>query len=311
MDIASRSSWIKNRAKTHGFSFAGVARAEKMHPETERLQAWLNGGYHAKMSYMENHFALRTNPTELVPGAKSVVSLMYNYYNPEKQSDPAAPKISMYAYGEDYHKVIRRKLKILLREIRAEFGDVKGRCFVDSGPVMERDWAKRAGVGWTGKNTLLINPKAGSYFFLSELIIDLELEPDIPISDHCGTCTRCIEACPTDAIAQEGYLLDAGKCISYLTIELRDDAIPEEFQDKMENWTFGCDICQQVCPWNRFSTPHEEPAFEPSEDLMAMQRQEWHAISEEAFDRLFDNTALERTGYRGLKRNLAFLRKES
>src|SRR5690606_13307483 len=261
------------------------------------------------MSYMENHFALRTDPTELVPGAKSVISLMYNYYTPKKQTDPSAPRISMYAYGEDYHKVIRKKLKFLFKSIREKFGDVKGRYFVDSGPVLERDWAKRAGIGWTGKNTLLIHPKAGSYFFLSEIIIDLELEPDSPIDDHCGTCTRCINACPTDAILEDGYVLDAGKCISYLTIELRDDTIPEAFAGKMENRVFGCDICQEVCPWNRFASPHEEPAFEPSDTLLEMRAEEWHAMTEETFDRLFEKSAVRRTRFQGLRRNLRFLKK--
>jgi epoxyqueuosine reductase len=214
----------------------------------------------------------------------------------------------MYAYGEDYHKVIRKKMKALLKDIRQELGEVNGRCFVDSGPVLERDWARRAGLGWIGKNTLLINPKAGSYFFLAEIICDLELAPDKPIEDHCGTCTRCIDACPTDAIAKEGYVLDARKCISYLTIELREE-IPAEFKDKMENQVFGCDICQQVCPWNRFSTPHQEPAFEPKEEMLNMTAREWHEITSEVFDPLFKHSAVKRTKYSGLRRNLDFLEK--
>jgi epoxyqueuosine reductase len=233
---------------------------------------------------------------------------MYNYYTEKAQSDPDAPKISMYAYGEDYHRVIRRKLKALLAEIREECGDVDGRCFVDSGPVLERDWARRAGIGWTGKHTLLINPKAGSYFFLSELILDLELTPDSPMQDHCGTCTRCIDACPTEAIASEGYMLDGSKCISYLTIELKD-AIPEQFKGQMENRVFGCDICQQVCPWNRFSTPHLEPAFEPKDDLLNLSTRDWHEITEEVFETLFQHSAVKRTKYAGLKRNLEVLKK--
>lgn len=308
MNRDAQTQFIKDAAKRHGFAFVGIARAEKMEAEAHRLEQWLSHGYHGKMSYMENHFELRTDPAKLVPGAKSVISVMYNYYSEKTQTDPDAPKIAMYAYGEDYHRVIRKKLKQLLADIRAEFGEVNGRCFVDSGPVMERDWAKRAGLGWIGKNTLLIHPKAGSYFFLAEIICDLELEPDTPIDDHCGTCTRCIDACPTDAIHPEGYVMDGSKCISYLTIELRE-AIPTEFKDKMENNMFGCDICQLVCPWNRFSTPHQEPAFEPKEDLLKMSEQDWHEITEEVFDKRFGHSALKRTKYAGLRRNLEFLKK--
>jgi len=308
MNSHARTQWIKASAIGHGFAFAGIARAEYMEAEAARLQDWLSHGYHGKMSYMENHFDLRTDPTKLVPGAKSVISLMYNYYTEKAQADPEAPKISMYAYGEDYHRVVRRKLKALLSDIRTEYGEVNGRCFVDSGPVLERDWARRAGIGWIGKNTLLINPKAGSYFFLAELILDLELMPDEPMEDHCGTCTRCIDACPTDAIANEGYMLDGSKCISYLTIELRED-IPEQFKDQMENRVFGCDICQQVCPWNRFSVPHQEPAFEPTDNLLGMSSNEWYDITEDVFDNLFQHSAVQRTKYQGLKRNLEFLKK--
>jgi epoxyqueuosine reductase len=309
MNSLSRSTTIKDLARKHGFFAAGISRAGKLAEEAEQLSKWLSLGYHGQMAYMENHFTLRTDPTHLVPGAKSVISLMYNYYNPDTQADTEAPKIAMYAYGEDYHKVIRKKLKQLLTDIRNAFGEVNGRCFVDSGPVMERDWAKRAGLGWIGKNTLLIHPKAGSYFFLAEIICDLELEPDAPIEDHCGTCTRCIDACPTEAIANEGYVLDGSKCISYLTIELRD-AIPTDFKDKMENYAFGCDICQQVCPWNRFSSPHQEPAFEPNADLVNMSAREWYEITEAVFDKVFEHSPVKRTKYAGLKRNLEFLRKD-
>ncbi|HLF63758.1 MAG TPA: tRNA epoxyqueuosine(34) reductase QueG [Saprospiraceae bacterium] len=302
-----RTQYIKSAAKRNGFSFVGIARAEKMEAEAHLLEEWLMHGYHGHMSYMENHFDLRTDPTILVPGAKSVVSLMYNYFTEETQTEPDTPKISIYAYGEDYHRVIRRKLKELLLEIREEFGEVNGRCFVDSGPVLERDWARRAGIGWIGKNTLLINPKGGSYFFLSEIILDLELTPDQPMEDHCGTCTKCIDACPTDAIADEGYVVDGSKCISYLTIELRE-AIPSEFKDKMENWVFGCDICQQVCPWNRFASPHQEAAFEPKEELLQMSSREWYEITEEVFEKIFKQSAVKRTKYAGLRRNLEFLR---
>lgn len=304
-----RTYRIKAEAKRLGFSFVGIAKAEHMDEEAQRLEAWLHQGMHGKMKYMENHFEKRVDPTKLVPGAKSVVSLMYNYYTEKEQTDPEAPKISKYAYGEDYHFVIKRKLKDLLHFIREEIGEVNGRCFVDSAPVLERDWARRAGVGWVGKNTLLIHPKAGSYFFLAELIIDLELTPDSPMKDYCGTCTRCIEACPTDAISPQGYLVDGSKCISYLTIELRD-AIPDEFQGKMENWMFGCDICQEVCPWNRFSKPHHEPAFEPHPDLLEMDERDWQELTEEVFKKVFKKSAVKRTKYEGLRRNIAFLKEQ-
>lgn len=306
MQGEERTHRIREEAKRLGFSFVGIAKAEHMDAEARRLEAWLHQGMHGEMQYMENHFEKRVDPTKLVPGAKSVVSLMYNYYTEQEQTDPEAPKISKYAYGEDYHFVIKRKLKDLLRFIREEIGEVNGRCFVDSAPVLERDWAKRAGVGWVGKNTLLIHPKAGSYFFLAELILDLELEPDSPMRDYCGTCTRCIDACPTEAISPQGYLVDGSKCISYLTIELRD-AIPNEFQGKMENWMFGCDICQEVCPWNRFSKPHHEPAFEPHPDLLDMDKRDWQELTEEVFKKVFKKSAVKRTKYEGLRRNIAFL----
>jgi len=308
MDPQSRAAWLKQAARQHGFPFVGITRAERLEPERRRLEEWLNNGHHGKMAYMENHFELRTDPTQLVPGAKSVVSLLYNYYTEETQSDTTAPKLAMYAYGEDYHKVIRKKLKVLLADMRHQFGAINGRCFVDSGPVMERDLGKRAGIGWIGKNTLLINPKAGSWFFLAEIITDLELADDTPMQDRCGTCSRCIDACPTDAIAESGYALDATRCISYLTIELREE-IPEAFIGKMENWVFGCDICQDVCPWNKFSTPHQEPAFDPSPELLGMESQDWNEISEEVFNRLFVKSAVRRTTYTGLRRNLDFIRK--
>lgn len=298
---------IRTEAARLGFAFCGFAKAQQMDEEARRLEAWLNKGLHGKMTYMENYFDLRTDPSKLVPGAKTVIVLMHNYFPKEKQQDPAAPRLARYAYGEDYHFVIKRKLQQLLAFIQENAGEVNGRCFVDSAPVLERDWAERAGLGWKGKNTLLINPKAGSYYFLAELILDLELQADAPMRDHCGTCRRCIEACPTDAISPEGYLLDANKCTSYLTIELRE-AIPESFKGKLENWMFGCDICQEVCPWNRFSKPHEEPAFEPQEDLMKMSRREWMEITEEVFQKLFKGSAVKRTRFKGLKRNLDFLK---
>lgn len=305
MDAGTLTSRIKEEAYRLGFSFAGVAKAEALDEEARRLEEWLNRGYHGQMAYMENHFALRTDPRKLVEGARSVISLVYNYYTDKKQSDPEAPRLSIYAYGEDYHFVVKNKLKSLLQFIRHLAGNVSGRCFVDSAPVMEREWALRAGNGWLGKNTLLIHPRQGSFFFLAELIIDLELLYDAPIKDYCGTCTRCIDACPTEAIAPEGYLLDASKCISYLTIELRD-AIPETFRGKMDQWAFGCDVCQDVCPWNRFSKPHAEPAFEPHPELLDMTRRDWQEITEEVFQRLFRRSALKRTKLEGLKRNIRF-----
>ncbi|MBK8505732.1 MAG: tRNA epoxyqueuosine(34) reductase QueG [Saprospiraceae bacterium] len=308
-DIGDNTRKIKSMALNFGFSFVGIAKARVLDKEAKLLEQWLNSGYHGKMSYMENHFDKRIDPTKLVPGAKSVISLLYNYYTEARQDDSEAPKISRYAYGADYHVVIREKLKDFLAEIRIEIGQVDGRCFVDSAPVMERDWAKYAGLGWTGKNTLLINPKAGSYFFLAELILDLELEPDEAIRDHCGTCTRCIDACPTEAIAPNGYIVDGTKCISYLTIELKE-AIPDEFSGKMENWVFGCDICQQVCPWNRFSQEHREPQFVPSEPLLEMTKREWIELTEEVFQTIFRHSAVKRTKFNGLRRNIDFLQRE-
>lgn len=298
---------IRKEALDLGFDQIGFAKAEKLEREAERLEKWLSSGAHGSMGYMANHFEKRVDPRELVPGARTVISLSYNYFTQEKQHDPEAPKISIYAYGKDYHKVIKKKLKALLERIQEEIGEINGRCFVDSAPVMEREWAQLSGLGWNGKNTLTINPKRGSYFFLAEIIIDLEVEPDVPLKDHCGTCTRCIDACPTQAIDMNGYWLDASKCISYLTIELKDN-IPEEFSGNMDNWMFGCDICQQVCPWNKFSRQHQEPAFKPKEQLLDMTAGEWKEITKEVFEDLFAGSAVKRTGYEGLKRNIRFLK---
>ncbi len=308
-NIEKNTRLLKQKAYDMGFEFVGISKAGKMEEEARRLEAWLNKGYHGKMTYMENHFEKRIDPTLLVPGAQSVVSLTYNYFSKEEQTDKQAPKISKYAYGEDYHFVIKKKLKTLLNFLREEVGEVNGRCFVDSAPVMERDWAKRSGVGWIGKNTLIINPRRGSYFFLADLIIDLQLKPDGPMKDYCGRCRRCIDACPTEAIDATGYIVDASKCISYLTIELRE-AIDEQFKGKMENWMFGCDICQEVCPWNRFSTPHQEPAFEPHPDLLQMTSKDWLELTEEVFGKVFRKSAVKRTRYKGLMRNIHFLGKE-
>lgn len=298
---------IKDQAISLGFYGVSITKAEFLEPEARRLEDWLNKGHHGEMSYMENHFDLRTDPTKLVPNAKSVICLMYNYFTEQKQEDEEAPKISMYAYGKDYHAVVKEKLWSLFQYIKNEAGDIEGRCFVDSAPVMERELATRAGLGWTGKNTLLINPRKGSYFFLAEIICDLDLEYDLSIRDHCGTCTRCIDACPTEAISKEGYVMDASRCISYLTIELRND-IPTEFKDKMDNWMYGCDVCQQVCPWNRFSAPHNEEQFHPNPALLSMTKSDWQELTEESYKVLFKNSAVKRAKFGGLKRNLVFLR---
>ncbi|MEN0004872.1 MAG: tRNA epoxyqueuosine(34) reductase QueG [Bacteroidota bacterium] len=297
---------LREEAHRLGFSYVGIAKAEYMDEEARRLEAWLNQHMHGEMGYMANHFDKRVDPTKLVPGAKSVVSLLYNYYTPKQQHDPSAPKISKYAYGKDYHFVIKHKLKSLLQFLQTEIGAVEGRVFVDSAPVLERDWARRSGNGWMGKNTMLIHPKAGSYFFLAELIIDLELAYDQPIKDYCGTCTKCIDACPTEAISPSGYVVDGSKCISYFTIELKS-AIPEDMAGQFDNWMFGCDICQEVCPWNRFSKPHEEPDFEPHPDLLAFTSSDWEELTEEVFRDIFRKSAVKRTKYAGLKRNIAFL----
>lgn len=308
MKSLRNSELIRREAERLGFAFTGFARAQPLEEEARRLEAWLHQGFHGKMAYMENHFDLRTDPTKLVPGAKSVIVLMHNYFPKEGQSDENAPKLARYAYGEDYHFVLKRKLKDLMAFINEQIGEVEGRCFVDSAPVMEREWAKRAGLGWTGKNTLLIRPGAGSYFFLAEIICDLELEPEDPMHDYCGTCRRCIEACPTEAISPQGYLLDASKCIAYLTIELKD-AIPDTFQGQMEGWAFGCDICQEACPWNRFSKPHKESSFEPSPELMHLTERDWHEITAEVFQKLFRKSAVKRAKLEGLQRNVQFLKR--
>ena len=307
MNQEARSSFVKALAKELGFLSVGIAKAEFMDPEAKRLESWLNAGSHGEMKYMENHFDKRVDPTKLVPGSKSVITLSYNYYSTEDQQDPSAPKISKYAYGRDYHKVIKKKMKEFIFRLKDKLGDFEGRCFVDSAPVLERDWARRAGLGWIGKHTLLLSKQKGSFFFLTELICDLELDYDHHVSDHCGKCTACIDACPTNAIAPEGYVLDAQKCISYLTIELKE-AIPKSFQDKMENWMFGCDICQDVCPWNRFAHQHNEPEFQPKEHLLQMTKKEWQEITKEVFDDLFEGSAVKRTKYQGLSRNIKFLK---
>lgn len=285
--------------------FCGVSRAEFLEEEAPRLEKWLNANMHGSMSYMENHFDKRLDPRLLVDGAKSVVSLALNYF-PEKIQVSDSYKLSKYAYGEDYHFIIKYKLKELMKFIQSEIGEVEGRVFVDSAPVLDRAWAKKSGLGWIGKNANLINKQSGSFFFLAELIIDLELEPDGPVKDYCGTCTACIDECPTDAIP-EPYVVDGSKCISYLTIELKDEIIPKEFQGKMEDWMFGCDICQDVCPWNRFSKPHQESLLNPNPNLLGLNKQDWEDLTEEVFRDLFKKSAVKRTKFDGLKRNIRFL----
>ncbi|MCF8415354.1 MAG: tRNA epoxyqueuosine(34) reductase QueG [Crocinitomicaceae bacterium] len=306
--LAKNTALIKQKAQELGFFYCGISKAEFLEEEAPRLEAWLNQQRHGKMSYMENHFDKRLDPRLLVEGAKSVISLLLNYYTEEKQSDVTAPKISKYAYGEDYHDVIKEKLRQLMQFIETEIGEVSGRVFVDSAPVMDKAWAKKSGLGWIGKNSNLIHPKSGSFFFIAELIIDLELEADGPIKDYCGTCTKCIDACPTDAII-EPYVVDGSKCISYLTIELKDALLPTEFKGKMDNWAFGCDICQDVCPWNRFSLMHKEPRFNPSKNFLQLSKSDWQDLSEEVFSELFKLSAIKRTKFDGLKRNIAFLSK--
>lgn len=300
-----KSDAIKRKAHELGFLACGIARAGFLEAEAPRLERWLRDGRHGAMGYMANHFDLRLDPRKLVEGAKSVISLAYNYHTPPRQEDPNAPKISTYAYGRDYHKVVKKRLKPLLAFIQEHYGDVAMRTFVDSAPVLEKAWAARAGIGWQGKHTNVIRQGVGSFFFLCEVIIDLELAPDTPVADHCGTCRRCIDACPTEAITP--YAVDGSRCISYLTIELKD-AIPAEFAGKLNTWAFGCDICQQVCPWNRFSTPHNEAEFMPKPELMGLTKDQWHGMTEVVFDRLFEGSPVKRTKYEGLKRNLRFLR---
>lgn len=302
----SHTSLIKEKARELGFMYCGISKATFLEEEASRLEQWLKDGRNGKMAYMENHFDKRLDPRLLVDGARSIVSLLLNYYTPEKQSDPEAPKISQYAYGTDYHFVIKDKLKTLLQFVQDEIGEVNGRVFVDSAPVMDKAWAQKSGLGWIGKNSNLIRPGTGSFFFIAELIIDLELEPDGPIKDYCGTCTRCIDACPTEAIVQP-YVVDGSKCISYLTIELKDQLLPEEFRGRMDNWMFGCDVCQDVCPWNRFSKPHSESAFHPHERLLHLTKSDWQDLSEEVFRELFRNSAVKRTKLEGLRRNIGFV----
>lgn len=300
---------IKQKAISLGFSFCGISKAAFLEDEAPRLENWLKKKMHGEMHYMANYFDKRLDPRLLVDGAKSVISVLCNYYTTKKQLDAEAPKISKYALGEDYHTVVKDKLYQLLNFIKEQVGDINGRVFVDSAPVMDKVWAKKSGLGWMGKNSNLINKQQGSFFFIGEIILDLELPEDGPIKDYCGTCTRCIEACPTEAIV-EPYVVDGSKCISYYTIELKSE-IPKEVKGKFENWVFGCDICQDVCPWNRFSKPHNEPRFEPEFSLLEMTKKDFENLTEESFKKVFKKSAVKRAKFNGLKRNVEFLKPEN
>ena len=307
MNTFERSRWIKNQAHELGFDACGISTARRLDEEEARLTSWLQNGMHGKMQYMENHFEMRLDPRLLVPGAQSVISLSFNYYPKQSQSAENTYKIAKYAYGEDYHFVVKERVKELLSRITEKFGAIEGRCFVDSAPVMERTWAANSGLGWIGKNTLLLTKARGSYQFLAELICDLQLEADGPVKDYCGSCTKCIDACPTQAIHSD-YTMDGSKCISYFTIELKEE-IPKGMEDQFENWMFGCDICQDVCPINSRAKVHNEPRFEANSRLLEMTKTEWKEITEEVFNELFKKSSVKRTKFAGLKRNIEYLSK--
>ena len=299
------SKLIKAEAKRLGFLSCGISKAGFLEEEAPRLENWLNQNHHGEMKYMENHFDKRLNPTLLVDDAKSVISLLLNYYPSETQNSDSY-KISKYAYGQDYHYVIKEKLNELLQTIQTEIGDFSGRAFVDSAPVLDKAWAAKSGLGWIGKNSNLLTQQVGSFYFIAELVVDLDLEYDYATTDHCGTCTACIDACPTEAIVSP-YVVDGSKCISYFTIELKEN-IPQEMKGKMDDWIFGCDVCQDVCPWNRFSKSHNEPLFNPNPELLSMTKKDWEEITEDTFKKVFKNSAVKRTKLDGLKRNIKFLK---
>ena len=307
MTPAQHSQIVKNTALSTGFDFVGIARAQSLDDDAKRLESWLRQGMQGSMHYMENHFDLRVNPQKLFPGAKSVITLLLNYF-PDLHQVDEAPKIAKYAYGADYHDVIRPKMNLLLDRLKTLIGDIRGRGFVDSAPVLERSWALRSGLGWIGKNGNLINRKQGSFFFIATLIVDLEMDYDTPLpKDYCGSCTRCIDACPTEAILGN-KVVDGSKCISYFTIELKDLLIPDPVKGKFDNWMFGCDVCQDVCPWNRFSKPSETPAFTPVAEILEFSTSDWESLTEERFAELFRHSPLKRSKYAGIRRNLRFLR---
>ncbi len=305
--ITHNTQLIRQYAAQLGFNHCGIAKAERLDEDAVRLENWLNKGMHGGMQYMENHFELRVDPRKLVPGAHSVITLLLNYFPEAPQA--TEKKVAKYAYGQDYHEVIRAKLHHFLHLIRENIGEVNGRGFVDSAPVLERSWAQKSGMGWIGKNGNLITKKAGSYFFIATLITDLKLEYDDPFArDYCGNCTRCIDACPTEAI-HENKVVDGSKCISYFTIELKDMLIPETMKGKFQDWMFGCDVCQDVCPWNRFSTPTTEPAFTPLPEILHFSTKDWEELTDESFKKIFINSPIKRAKLKGIQRNLKFLGK--
>lgn len=297
--------YIKQLAAELGFDHCGIAKAEQLDDDARRLERWLNKGMHGNMQYMENHFDKRIDPRKLVEGAQSVITLLFNYFPSERQR-PDAPQVSKYAYGQDYHEVIRARLKTMLLRMQEHIGPVQGRGFVDSAPVLERSWARRSGLGWIGKNGNLIHKQAGSFFFIATLITDIPLEYDSPVGDYCGTCTRCLDACPTGALVAPG-VVDGSRCISYFTIELKEQLIPEKMQGQFDGWMFGCDTCQDVCPWNRFSKAHSEAEFAPIPAILNFSTQDWEDMTEEAFREIFRHSPLKRSKYAGIRRNLHFL----
>jgi epoxyqueuosine reductase len=304
--VGKNTLFVRKTATALGFEYCGISKAVRLDEDARRLEKWLNKGLHGTMQYMENYFDLRVDPSKLVPGAKSVITLLKNYY-PSQQQQPGTPGISKYAFGKDYHEVIRSKLNELIGSIKSGIGEIHGRGFVDSAPVLERSWAQRSGLGWVGKNGNLITKQSGSFYFIATLITDLELEYDDPFAkDFCGTCTKCIDACPTDAILP-GKTIDGSKCISYFTIELKEMMIPGEMKGKFDNWMFGCDTCQDVCPWNRFATPTNENEFAPIPEILNLSTAEWVAMTEEQFRKVFSNSPLNRAKYKGIRRNLKFL----
>jgi len=310
MIFSKHTDIIKDNARKLGFDFCGISKAQVLNEDARRLEQWLNKGMHGNMQYMENYFDLRIDPTKLVPGAKSVITLLLNYFPSDKQNEEN-PKIAKYAYGNDYHEVIREKLKQLIQSIKENIGEVNGRGFVDSAPVLERSWAQKSGLGWIGKNGNLINKQSGSFFFIATLITDLELTYDNEYTkDYCGTCTKCIDACPTDAILPD-HVIDGSKCISYFTIELKDALIPDSMKGKFDNWMFGCDICQDVCPWNRFSKPTNKIAFKPLPEILQFSKNDWEELSEESFKKIFAHSPIKRSKWSGIKRNLQFIKNYS